>query len=85
MSSRGCLSAAEEGLGRYATMVGSSRLCSALLLGLDNPDDIAEEKAHEHPMLGGLPGQTCPLFEESSSLGPAIQIFFSLEKNTFKT
>lgn len=63
-------------------MIGSSYLCSALL-GLDSPADTAEEKAHEHPMLGGLPRQTCPLFEEALSLGPAIQIFFSLGKNTF--
>lgn len=43
-------------------MMGSSHLCSALL-GLDDPEDIAEEKAHEHPMPGGLPEQTCLLFE----------------------
>lgn len=50
------------------------------LLGLGSLVDISEEKAHEHPILGGLLEQTYFLFEESLSLGSAIQVFFSLGK-----
>lgn len=49
MRSKGCLSASEEGLRGQAAMMGFAHLCLTLL-GLSNPADIAEVKAHEEIM-----------------------------------